>query len=196
MQATQKCSDLVNTLNDMVDTISYEDAQMAVKSIAQLASNLLVASNTPLLDRGIVLNLDYERANTVPADYETDIETVWSNPNLFADGDDFSWETIQKNRNLYYQQQDSNEVVDNTIDILSKSVNILNYHLNIGQTNIIVSDSVSMITEKRTINDLNSLPIRQAAGAQINLPEISYCSALYKKTSCSNDTSVTINVRK
>ena len=73
--------------------------------------------------RGTVLDLDSTRANTFPADYDTDLEYVWSNPSkiafsyyrhivpfcvctaLFANGDDFSWETIQKGRNAYYQRQ-------------------------------------------------------------------------------------------
>jgi hypothetical protein len=192
--AASKCNDLINGLNDIVDSVSYEDAQSAVSSIVELASNILTAVNTPLLGRGTVLSLDYNRANMLPADYETDIETVWSNPNLFADGDDFSWETIQKNRNLYYQQQSSNQIIDEVEDTLSKAVNILSYHMNIGQTNIISSDSISMITEKMTIGNLTSLTISQADGTQINLPPISFCTLLFINQSCTNNTAITINV--
>ncbi|CAF4044663.1 unnamed protein product, partial [Rotaria sp. Silwood2] len=193
MFAVSKSSDLVNALNEMVDTVSYEDVQMAVSSIAQVASNILVAVNTPLMGRGIALNLDYDRANMLPPDYETDIETVWSNPNLFADGDDFSWETLQKNRNLYYQQQDSNQIVEQMKDVLSKAISVLTYHMNVGQTNVLSSDSISMKTEKRRMDKLNSLTISQAAGAQINLPALSYCSFLFKDKSCSNSTAITVN---
>ncbi len=82
------------------------------------------AVNGPLQERGTVLDLDTVRANAFPVDYDTDLESVWSNPSkifgsilndnifepcididLFADGNDFSWETIQNNRNLYYQKQ-------------------------------------------------------------------------------------------
>jgi hypothetical protein len=77
----------------------------------------------PLQQRGSVLDLDWTRANAFPVNYDTDLENVWSNPSkmlflyyryifrfcvctaLFADGDDFSWETIQKGRNVYYQTQ-------------------------------------------------------------------------------------------
>ncbi len=79
--------------------------------------------NGPLQQRTSVLDLDWTRANAFPVDYDTDLEYVWSNPSkipildykyifqlcvctaLFADGDDFSWETIQKSRNVYYQTQ-------------------------------------------------------------------------------------------
>jgi len=192
--AASKCEDLVNALNNMVGSVSYEDAQTAVNYITELASNILVAVDTPLLGRGTVLNLDYDRANMLPPDYETDIETVWSNPNLFADGDDFSWETIQKNRNLYYQQQSSNQIIQQVEDTLSKAVNILSYHMNVGQTNTISTDSISMITEKVTMSNLSSLTISQADGAKIILPSISYCTLLFINQSCTNDTAITINV--
>jgi len=32
-----------------------------------------------LQQRGIVLNLDWTRANTFPVDYDTDIEYIWAN---------------------------------------------------------------------------------------------------------------------
>ena len=38
------------------------------------------AVNAPLQDRTIVLDLDTNRANAFPADYDTDIESLWSNP--------------------------------------------------------------------------------------------------------------------
>ncbi|CAF3366379.1 unnamed protein product [Rotaria sp. Silwood1] len=129
----------------------------------------------------------------LPPDYETDIETVWSNPNLFADGDDFSWETIQKNRNLYYQQQGSNDIVGQVEDVLSKAVSTLTYHMNVGQTNVISSNSILMKTEKRRIDKLDSFTIPPAAGTRINLPTLSYCSLLFQNEFCSNSTAITIN---
>ena len=180
-------------MNEIIDTVSYETVQTAVSSIVEVASNVLVAVNTPLLDRGIVIGLDYDRANMLPPDYDGDIEAAWSNPNFFADGDDFSWETIQKNRNKYYQQQSSNEVVDQIGNVLSKVVNVLSYHLNVGQSNVISTSSISMITKKQTFDDLNSLTINASAGAQITLPSMNYCSLL-SDASCLNNTPITINV--
>ena len=37
------------------------------------------ASNGALQQRAISLNVDYERANTFPQDYDTDLESEWSN---------------------------------------------------------------------------------------------------------------------
>ncbi|UJR27333.1 hypothetical protein I4U23_008626 [Adineta vaga] len=191
--AATKCSALVNALSDMADTVSYEDVQMAVTSIADVASKILVSINTPMLGRGTVLNLDYDRANTLPADYDGDIESAWSNPNLFADGSDFSMETIQKNRNTYYQQQGSNEVLRQIDEALSSVVQVLNQHLNIGQTNVISTDAISMITSKQTIGNLSSSIISQAAGAQMILPSMSFCDFLYKNQSCSTSDPMILN---
>ena len=179
----------------MVNTVSYEDVRMAVSSIAQAASNILVAVNGPLLDRGQVLHLDYDRANMLPPDYESDIETVWSNPNAFADGDDFSWDTMQKNRNKYYQQQGSNQVIQQVEDTLVKAVGALSFHMNIGQSNVIDTPSIAMVTEKVVFSELNSRVLTQPGGSQITLPALPYCSLAGQVSGCSDVTPVTINVR-
>ncbi|CAF1178747.1 unnamed protein product [Adineta steineri] len=191
--AASKCTDLVNALSAMSDTSSYEDVQSAVSSIAQLASNIVTAVNTPLLSRGVTLSSDSTRANTLPADYETDLDSPWSNPNLFSDGGDFSAETIEKNRNIYYQQQSSSQVSGQMDQVLASAVSILSLHMNVGQTNVITTDSISMITQKRTINDLNSFNISQAAGTSVNFPNLDYCAILFKNQSCASDSPVTIN---
>jgi hypothetical protein len=76
--------------------------------------------NGPLQQRGSVLDSDYDRANKLPDDYDTDLESEWANESkfisssalnytiyleLFADGGNFSSETIKKGRNTYYQNQ-------------------------------------------------------------------------------------------
>lgn len=38
------------------------------------------AINRPLQQRTTVLNLDYSRANALPADYQTDLDFEWGNP--------------------------------------------------------------------------------------------------------------------
>ena len=42
--------------------------------------DLLKAVNGPLQQRTNVLDLDFSRSNTFPTDYDTDIESPWSNP--------------------------------------------------------------------------------------------------------------------
>ena len=42
--------------------------------------NNLKAVNGPLQQRTTVLDLDFSRSTTLPTDYDTDIESEWSNP--------------------------------------------------------------------------------------------------------------------
>jgi len=179
----------------MVTTVTYEDVQLAVQSIAELASNILVGISAPLQNRGIVLGLDYDRANMLPPDYETDIETVWSNPNLFADADDFSWETIQKNRNLYYQQQSLNSILGDIEQILSETVNALSLHMNIEQVNVISTNALEMRTEKLYISQLNTVDIQPTNDTRLELPALPYCQILFGNQSCDDDTPITMNVK-
>lgn len=178
----------------MAKEVTYEDVKLAVASITQVASNVIVAVNSPLLGRSQVLNLDYERANTLPVDYEADLENYWSNVNNFADGGDFSQATLEKNRNAYYQQQGSNNAIQQVDEILSKTVNVLNYHLNTGQTHVVEAPSVSMVTKKVSSSDLSSLVINQTGGAQIKMPQKSICNLTNSIDNCDNSTPITVNV--
>jgi hypothetical protein len=42
------------------------------------------AVNGPLQQRTTVLDLDFSRANTFPTDYDTDVESAWSNLSRIA----------------------------------------------------------------------------------------------------------------
>ncbi|CAF1672869.1 unnamed protein product, partial [Adineta ricciae] len=108
--ASDRCYRLGMALDSMRTKISLEDVQIASTDLLQCATNLMSAVNGPLQQRTTVLNVDSSRASSLPEDYDTDLELDWANPNLFADGDDFSWETIQKNRNIYYQKQLANQI--------------------------------------------------------------------------------------
>ncbi len=63
----------------MSTRIPFEDVQTAANQISQCTSNVLTAINGPLQERTTVLNLDYSRANAFPQDYDTDLESEWSN---------------------------------------------------------------------------------------------------------------------
>ncbi|CAF4813661.1 unnamed protein product, partial [Rotaria socialis] len=110
------------------------------------------------------------RANTLPSDYDTDLELDWSNPNLFADGNDFSWETIEKNRNIYYQKQATNEIsteVEQTISLISSALNI---HLNLGQNLTVNTSSIFMSMETISVGSLSNKSIEQIGDARIQMP--------------------------
>jgi hypothetical protein len=136
-----------------------------------------------------VLDLDFSRANTFPQDYDTDLDFEWSNlsiifsffglfyqffsnfvKDLFADGNDFSWETIQKNRNLYYQQQIANQIITQSIETISLLTAALHIHLNIGQNFTINTSSVFMSLETTSMESLSNKLIQQIENTQIHLP--------------------------
>ena len=49
-----------------------------------LSTLSLQAANGPLQQRGVTLDLDTSRANHLPDDYDTDLESPWSNPSRFT----------------------------------------------------------------------------------------------------------------
>lgn len=97
MLASNKCHQLATSLSTMATSIAREDVQQAASQIAQCASNVFTVSslcpsltpshichfqavNAPLQQRTRALDLDVTRANTLPVDYETNIELEWANP--------------------------------------------------------------------------------------------------------------------
>ncbi|CAF4886443.1 unnamed protein product, partial [Rotaria socialis] len=170
MLGSAKCYQLASTLSSIATSVPYEDVQTAATQIAQCTTNVLTAINGPLQQRTNVLDLDFSRANTLPSDYDTDLELDWSNPNLFADGNDFSWETIEKNRNIYYQKQAANEIsteVEQTISLISSALNI---HLNLGQNLTVNTSSIFMSMETISVGSLSNKSIEQIGDARIQMP--------------------------
>lgn len=89
---------------------------------------------------------------------------------LFADGNDFSWGTIEKSRNIYYQKQLANKIMDQVNKILSLLTPSLNIHLNIGQDLIMNTSQVFMSLETKSMNSLSNKQIKPVGNAQIDLP--------------------------
>ncbi|CAF0788844.1 unnamed protein product [Adineta steineri] len=169
--ALDKCYQLSLALYSMVTRISYEDIQIITTQLIQCATNILTAVNGPLQQRTDILDLDSSRATAFPTDYDTDLESAWSNPNLFSDGNDFSWETIQQGRNTYYQKQLANQVTTKVNQILSLLTSISNIQLNIGQNLIINTSSTFMSLETISMKSLSNKQVQQVGNARINIPK-------------------------
>lgn len=108
---------------------------------------------------------------------------------LFADKNDFSWETIQKNRNKYYQSQMAilvNSAVKETMSFITSALSI---HMNVGQNLLIDSSTVFMSIERTPAASLANRIIEQVGGAQIRIP-----STLTLITD--DNTSISIRVRQ
>ena len=112
--------------------------------------------NSPLQQRSMTLDLDFSRANQFPQDYETNLDFEWASLDLFADGDDFSWNTIEKNRNLYYQKQQAKRIYDQMIQTIATLTSVLIEHLNLQQNFTINQAEVSMFLQKMSFESLRN----------------------------------------
>ncbi|UJR13335.1 hypothetical protein I4U23_000353 [Adineta vaga] len=168
--ASDRCYQLGKALYSMRTKVAFEDVQMAATDLLQCATNLLSATNGPLQQRTTILDLDSIRATKFPDDYDTDLEFEWSNPNLFADDNDFSWETIQKNRNGYYQKKIANELNTKMTELISLLTSTLNLHLNIGQDFNIDTPQVLMTLETKSSQFLSTQFTKQVGSGQVQLP--------------------------
>ncbi|CAF1293793.1 unnamed protein product, partial [Adineta steineri] len=165
--ASNRCYQLSLALSSMATQIPYEDAQVAANQLMQCASNVLTAVNGPLQERTSTLDLDYSRANMVPTDYDTDLESAWSNTNLFGGGDQA---LVEKNRNIYYQKQLANQINSQVTQIISLLTSSLNIHLNIGQNSIINTSQTYMSLETISTQSLSDRIVKQIGNAQFHIP--------------------------
>ena len=106
---------------------------------------------------------------------------------LFADGDDFSWQTIQTGRNRYYQQQLANQIELRTTATLNLLTNALKVHLNVGQNITINTSAIFMSLETLSIAALSRRTVYQTEGAHMQLPSIMQINA--------NSTPILLRVR-
>ncbi|CAF0947824.1 unnamed protein product [Adineta steineri] len=170
MLVSNRCYELSAALYSMFERISYEDAQSASNQLFQCASNILNGVNGPLQGRTDVLDLDYSRANAISTDYDTNLESEWSNLNLFSDGNDFSIETIEKNRNIYYQKQLANQINSQVTQMISLLTSSLNIHINIGQKYLMNTSQSFVSLETISIESLKDRLVKQVENAQFNIP--------------------------
>ena len=89
---------------------------------------------------------------------------------LFADGDDFSWATIIKSRNAYYQKQMADQVLRKADETTALLTDALSIHLNIGQNFTVSTSSTFLALGKVSIGSLSRQCLTQVAGGQVSLP--------------------------
>ena len=99
------------------------------------------------------------------------LHSYFLSEDLFAEGTDFSSSTIEKNRNIYFQKQQADQVVSQTIETMSLLTNALKIHLNLGQNSTMNTSSVFMSLETLSMDSLHNKIIRPLGNAQIHLPE-------------------------
>ncbi|CAF1369352.1 unnamed protein product [Adineta ricciae] len=168
--ASNRCYELSFKLYSIRTKIAYEDVQLAVNQLLQCASNVLSAVNGPLQERTQILDLDYSRANTITSDYDTDLESSWSNLNLFANGNDFSQKIIEKNRNVYYQKQLAKEINKKVNEINSLLSLTLIIHRNLGQNFLLNTSQTFLLFQTISIESLSNFIFNQIENSQLIFP--------------------------
>ena len=93
-----------------------------------------------------------------------------SREGLFADGDDFSWQTIQRGRNQFYQRQLANQIQTKTSATFDLLTSALKIHLNVGQNVTMNTSSLFMSVETVTVEALSTRTVYQSGGARIQMP--------------------------
>ncbi|CAF1386372.1 unnamed protein product [Adineta steineri] len=89
---------------------------------------------------------------------------------LFSDGNDFSTETIEKNRNIYYQKQLANQINNQVTKMISLLTSTLNIQLNIGQSSLVNTSQTFVSLEPISIQSLKNKVIKQVENTQFNIP--------------------------
>jgi hypothetical protein len=108
---------------------------------------------------------------------------------LFADGNDFSWTTMQRRRNLYYQKQLANQISEQLAAAISSMTRAMSIHLNTAQNLTINTSSISMTLGRSPLASLPMKVLQHFQPAEIRLP-----SNLYSNTTA-DDALVTYQVR-
>ena len=89
---------------------------------------------------------------------------------LYSDEKSISYETIQKNRNIFYQKRLANEIqekVKKIISLLSLSINI---HLNLEQNLIINTSKVFSSLKTLSFQSLSNQILKQVGNALVQFP--------------------------
>ena len=96
--------------------------------------------------------------------------TLVSRTDLFANGQDFSWNTIQNGRNAFYQKQLAQQVTTQTEETTALLTAALKVHLNLGQQLLMNTSSIFVSMETVSINSLTNRTIQPMSNAHIRLP--------------------------
>ena len=107
---------------------------------------------------------------------------------LFADGDDFSWNTIQRGRNRFYQRKVARRIGDQVTTIVALLTNALNVHLNLGQHVTINTSSIYFSLETLAFDALANKFLQPDDSVQIRL-------ASSWSPNITNETIVSLRVR-
>ncbi|UJR08943.1 hypothetical protein I4U23_013195 [Adineta vaga] len=79
---SNKCYELALALQMKSTRISSDDVQIVGRYLSECINNVLSSVNGPLQVRTSILDKDWSDANDFPIDYDTDLDSEWSNPSM------------------------------------------------------------------------------------------------------------------
>ena len=100
---------------------------------------------------------------------------------LFANGDDFSWVTLIKGRNAFYQKEMANQILRQADEATSLLTDALGIHLNVGQNFTMSTSSTFLALGKVSMDSFSRRLLSQVPGGALLLP-----SALFSANQTSN----------
>ena len=106
---------------------------------------------------------------------------------MFAEGDDFSPETIERNRNVFYQKQAAEQISTEVSQTLALLTSALNVHLNTGQNLNMSSSSMFVSLETRSLESISNRVIEQIGKGRIRIPS-------YFNSTLNNNQTVSLRV--
>ena len=89
---------------------------------------------------------------------------------LFANGDDFSWATLVKGRNAFYQKQMADQILRQADEATSLLTDALSIHLNVGQNFTMSTSSTFLALGKVSAESFSRRLRSQVAGGTVLLP--------------------------
>ena len=97
-------------------------------------------------------------------------DVLSSRLDLFADGNDFSWATIQKGRNKFYQKRLATMIDQQTTEITSLLTRAMSIHLNRVQQWQMNTSSVFLSIESLPVDSLKNKSIQPIKDVRMRLP--------------------------
>ena len=107
------------------------------------------------------MDLDYYRAKQLPADYDTDLGSIGSNPIGIE---------LDSERNQFYQRELAVKINDRMAEMLALLTKTSLIHLNRGQSMLINTASVVLSLESLSKESLSDKTIEQSGQTLISFP--------------------------
>jgi polycystin 1L2 len=182
---TNQCLRLIEVMGSYTDA-SAESLDLAAQNIAKALANMVASLNVALSGKKPPLTSDFTAANSYSQEFDTDVESFWTNPNNFAvGGTPEQVEAAKNEQRSKYMSVDMIEKIEYVMGLLSKT---MASHLTLDQDFTVKTPFLHQIIKKIKAQDLpNEIELE---GATITLP--TYCDLIGEETPPDSDPNLPI----